>query len=313
MALRLTAGSSVVWVCVACTAPSTRTEAPPKQDKPSEVTRPTPAAPPPPSEPPAPRPPTAEERQRAAQLAEEAVSLLQAGDALGGKDTLDRALSFDSKNELARKMMRQVVADPGSELGSAYFQYKIQRDDSLARLAQQYLGDRYLFYILARYNNIPRPDRIQIGQVIRIPGKARSPTQDSSSTPRQPAPPTAGRSTPSQAQAPPPEDVGGKRFAEAKDMERKGDFEGALDAYTEVVRRDPGNSEAKQSAARVTQRLVDRYYGEAAAAKARQDLEGTITACDRVLRLDPNHQRAKAMRQQAIDLRDKLEKIEKKS
>ncbi len=56
-----------------------------------------------------------------------------------------------------------------------FFRYTVQRDDSLSKLAQQYLGDRFRFYILAKYNDMANPSRLAAGQVIKIPGKAQPP------------------------------------------------------------------------------------------------------------------------------------------
>ena len=67
--------------------------------------------------------------------------------------------------------MDQIKADAQKELGAVFFRYTVQRDDSLSKLAQQYLGDRFRFYILAKYNDIQNPSRLSAGQVIKLPGK----------------------------------------------------------------------------------------------------------------------------------------------
>ena len=71
--------------------------------------------------------------------------------------------------------MDQIKADPQKELGAVFFRYTVQRDDSLSKLAQQYLGDRFRFHILAKYNDIPNPSKLAAGQVIKIPGRAPPP------------------------------------------------------------------------------------------------------------------------------------------
>ena len=77
----------------------------------------------------------------------------------------------------------------------------------LSKLAQQFMGDRFKFYILARYNDMANPNRLAAGQVIKIPGKAPPVT----ATPvRPPASETAEvpATTPSaEAEAPPSEAV----------------------------------------------------------------------------------------------------------
>ncbi len=56
-----------------------------------------------------------------------------------------------------------------------FFRYTVQRDDSLSKIAQQYLGDRFRFHILAKYNDISNPSKLAAGQVIKIPGRAPPP------------------------------------------------------------------------------------------------------------------------------------------
>jgi tetratricopeptide (TPR) repeat protein len=263
---------------------------------------PQPVPPPPPSPPP-PRVPTAEERQRAEQLANESILQLQAGESENGKKLLEQAQALDPNNELARLMMRQITADPVAELGSVNFNYTIQRDDTLAKLAQRFLGDRHLFYILARYNDIASPNRIQLGQVIKIPGKAPARGVE-------PQPAAEPVKTAPAAPAPKAVDPNAKLLAEASELERRGDLEGALTAYAEVLRQDPTNAEARQHSVAVRKKLIDRYYAEGTAAFARQDLDKAIAAWDRVLALDPDNQNAKLKREQAIDLKERLKRFD---
>jgi tetratricopeptide (TPR) repeat protein len=302
---RAITAAGALLLCAACATPPS---GPPPA--PAETTAPPPAAavaaPPPakPAPPPAPRPPTAEERQRAEQLANESVKQLQEGDAAAGRNTLEQALALDPNNELARLMMRQVTADPVAELGATHFTYAIQRDDTLARLAQRFLNDRHLFYILARYNDIAQPNRIHVGQVIKIPGKA---------PPAEAPKPMAAVPPPAPAPAPAPvDDPTKKRLTEARELEKKGDLEGAMTAYADVLRRDPANAEAKQRSDEVRKRLIDRHYADGTAAFARQDLDKSIAAWGRVLELDPDHQNAKLQRQRALDLKQRLERFDSK-
>lgn len=293
----------------ACTAPPEKPAGPPP---PPPAPEPAPTAgPPAPKPPPPPRPPTADERLRAEQLANESVLRLQAGDEAAGRSLLEQAMALDPANALAQMMMRQVTADPVSELGSTHFQYTIQRDDTLARLAQRFLNDRHLFYILARYNDISQPNRIQVGQVIKVPGKAPPSRQAESPPAAEPARPAPPRAAPPPPPAP-VEDAQARRMAEGRELERKGDLEGALATYSEILRRDPAQAEAKQRAATLRTKLVDRYYAEGTAAFARQDLDKSIAAWNRVLELDPDHQNAKLKRQQAEDLKERLKRFDSK-
>ena len=298
--------AAALLLCAAC-------ETPPKP-------APTPAPPPPaparvetpPPPPPAPRVPTPQERQRAEQLANEAVTILQAGDMAAGRGALDQALALDPNNELARLMLKQITVDPVAELGDANFPYTIQPGDSLARLAQRFLNNRHLFLILARYNNIANANSIAAGQSIKIPGKQRGgdPAAGGAVRPGPAAPPKAPPSPP--ATPSPVEGPFAKQMAEGREQERKGDLERALTTYSEIVRRDPQQAEASQRAAEVRRKLLDRYTTEATKAYAQQDLDKSIAAWDRVLQLDPDNTNAKAKRQQAIYLKDQLKKFDSK-
>jgi nucleoid-associated protein YgaU len=108
----------------------------------------------------------AQAKAQAQKLAIEAVEQLQNGDEAAARETLDRALVLDGANDLARKLAEQVRADAQKELGPVYFRYTVQRDDSLSKLAQQFLGDRFRFYILAKYNDMTNPSRLAAGQVL---------------------------------------------------------------------------------------------------------------------------------------------------
>src|SRR4029079_647280 len=117
----------------------------------------------------------------------ESISQLQNGDEAAAQKLLEQALTLDPSSDRAKKLMEQIKADPQKELGATFFRYTVQRDDSMSKIAQQYLGDRYKFHILAKYNDISNPSKLAAGQVIKVPGRAPPP-----GTPKPPAPaPTA--------------------------------------------------------------------------------------------------------------------------
>ena len=117
----------------------------------------------------------AQAKAQSQKFALEAVDQLQNGDEIAARQTLAKALALDPANDIAKKMNDQIAADAQRELGPTFFRYTVARDDSLSKLAQQYLGDRFRFYILAKYNDITNPSRLAAGQVIKIPGRAPPP------------------------------------------------------------------------------------------------------------------------------------------
>ena len=202
--------------------------------------------------------------------------------------------------------MDQIKADPQKELGTAFFRYTVQRDDSLSKIAQQYLGDRYKFHILAKYNDIANPSKLAAGQVIKVPGRAPPP-----GTPKPAAPAPAPEPTDEAAKAASPESATPRSASmqlmqQGADAVKSGNLEGAYDAYREAALRDPGNRDAVLQRDATRGQLARRYEREAAQAFQRQNLDEAINKWDRVLALEPGNQKARLELERAIDLRKKL-------
>jgi tetratricopeptide (TPR) repeat protein len=267
------------------TAPGPATPAP-------AATAPTPLPPPPPEVPPA------VARPQAQKLALEAVDQLQNGDETAARATLERALALDATNDLARKLQDQIRADAQKELGGTFFRYTVQRDDTLSKLAQQYLGDRFRFYILAKYNDIANPSRLAAGQVIRIPGKGPIAPPETTATTPPPAPPLPA--------AEPKRDDVAELMQKAADLEKSGNLEAAYSAYGDVLQRQPGQAEATKRRDGVRMSLVRTYDREASQAFQRQNLDLAIQKWDRVLELDPQNRKARLERERAIDLKKRM-------
>ncbi len=257
----------------------------------------------------------AQAKAQAQRLAIETIDLLQNGDEAGARAKLEQAQALDASNDLARKLMDQIKADPQKELGAVSFRYTVQRDDSMSKLAQQYLGDRFRFYILARYNDIHNPSKLAAGQVIKIPGKA--PPAGAATTAAATRPTTAA-AAPVAAEsgdeavklasvdAATPRNASSALMQQAVDMQRAGNLEGAYDALREAAQRDPGNRDAALQRDAVRGQLARRYERDATQAFQRQNLDESIAKWDRVLALEPGNQKAKLERERAIDLRKRM-------
>ncbi len=256
-------------------------------------------APVPPVAPVAPEIPPAEARPQAQRLALQAVDQLQVGDEATARLTLEQAQKLDPANELARNLMAQINADAQKELGSVFFRHTVQAGDSLSRLAQQYMGDRFRFWILAKYNDIPNPSRVAVGQVVKIPGRQPAAV---------PTPPVA--ETPVPAPKPPEPEVAKPELADAMkrgaDLEKAGNLEAAYAAYADAAARFPSSQDAakKRDAAKVA--LVRSLDREASVAFQRQNLDLAIAKWERVLELDPNNRKARLERERALDLKKRL-------
>ena len=272
--------------------------------KPTEAKPATPAAQPAPLDvkpaaPAAPEIPPAEAKPMAAKLALQAVDQLQVGDEAAARTTIEQALKLDPANELAKKLSDQINADAQRELGAVHFRYTVQPADTLSKLAQQYMGDRFRFWILAKYNDIGNPSRLAAGQVIKIPGRQ----------PATPPPPVAEPSTqPAAAPAPAPEPKPELADAMKKgaEQEKAGNLEAAYATYVDAASRYPTAQDAakKRDATKVA--LIRQLDREASQAFQRQNLDLAITKWDRVLELDPNNKNARLKREQALDLKKRM-------
>ena len=286
--------------CATPQAPTPGTATPP----PAGVAAPPATAAPPPTvaaAPPAPVIDPAIARPQAQKLALEAVDQLQNGDEAAARATLDRALALDAANELARKLSDQIRADAQKELGAVFFRYTVQKDDTLSKLAQQYLGDRYRFYLLAKYNDIANPSRLSAGQVIRLPGRGPLPATAVPATPAMDVPPRVAEPEPK------PRDDVAEFMQRAADLEKGGNLEGAYLVYGDALQRAPGHAEATRRRDAVRANLVRVYDREATQAFQRQNLDLAIAKWDRVLEMDPANRKARLERDRAQDLKKRMQ------
>jgi tetratricopeptide (TPR) repeat protein len=288
--------AGAVLVVVGCATPPP----PPAPAAAAPVPEPVAVAPAPP---PPPELTPAQAKAQAQKLAIEAVDLLQNGDEAAAHATLDKALAADATNELARKLLDQIRADPQKELGSVFFRYTVQRDDSLSKLAQQFLGDRFRFYILARYNDMANPSRLAAGQVIKIPGKAPppavapKPAEAVEASPKAPAPTEAETKSRDDVQA---------VLRRAREQETRGNLEAAYATLDEAVPRYPDSEALVKQRDAVRTALIRSLDREATQAFQRQNLDLAIAKWDRVLQLDPANRKARLERERALELAKKM-------
>ena len=99
-----------------------------------------------------------------------AIEYLQVGEEEDAEWALEQALILKPGSKISKTLLHQIESDAINVLGEDYFEYTIQRGDSLSKLAKEYLNDPLKFYILAKYNQISNPSRLVIGRSINIPG-----------------------------------------------------------------------------------------------------------------------------------------------
>ncbi len=299
-AFRGTAGALVAAaILFGCAAPS-----PTGDSTAGAASRPAPSAttPAPAPAPPVPELSPAQAKAQAQRLALDAVDQLQNGDEIAARATLEKAIALDPTNDLAKKLQDQIKADPQKELGAVFFRYTVQKDDSLSKLAQQYLGDRFRFYILAKYNDMATPNKLAAGQVIKIPGRAPA------TLPAAVAPATPGADAVAklaEPEAKPRDDVA-DLLQKGKAFEASGNLESAYAAYSDAAKKTPVNAEAVRRRDATKAALLRSLDREGTQAFQRQNLDLAITKWDRILEIDPNNQKAKLERERSLELKKKM-------
>ena len=310
-----------VGVLAACEAPPRAPQAVPSPapaPAPEPLPLPQPTTPEPPPVVVGP-PASPEARQQAQKFALVAADQLQSGSEDGARGELKRALALDAQNKLALSLTRQMTVDPIATLGRDSFAYTVRPGDTLAVLAQRQLGDAYLFYLLARYNDIKVPKQLSSGQVIRLPGKASAMREPSpppvsgtpSAPPPKPMPPVASPLPPAPTPAPaatppppPPLTPGEQAMRDGKVAEGANDLPRALAAYRKADSLGQDGASAKVDKMRTL--LVNRYTLAARNAFTRQDLDSAIMNWQRVLDFDPNNTTARSELERSKSLKAKL-------
>jgi hypothetical protein len=230
-----------------------------------------------------------------------AIEHLEAGEEEAAVAELGRVLQSDPGHRLARNLMRQIKEDPQALLGRESFAYRVQPGESLSRIAQRFLNDVYMFYALARYNDIKVPRLVAGGQMIRVPGKA--PSLDAPVAPAQPAPaPPPAAKPPSAAAAPVAPPASGPAAAAAPSPATSPPAVSPPGPPPPPALPDPARAEREREAA------IARHTREARSAFAKQDLDGAIRSWDAVLALDPKNATATLERQKAVTLKQRLQR-----
>lgn len=278
----------------ACAGPVSKPgpEAPPAPPPASEPVAPAPAPAPEPAPAPAvPDGPPLDSPQAIQRALTSAVENLEFGREDAAVEELQRVLQADPNQRLALSLMRQIKEDPQTLLGRESFAYQVRPGESLSAIAGRFMRDVFMFYALARYNDIKVPRQLAGGQTIRVPGKAPPP---SAATPPAPSPAPAPAAAPAPAPAPAPTPAPAPAPAAAS-----------------ASASAPAPAAAPAAPAETQKAQIARLQREARTAFAKQDLVGAIAAWDKVLAIDPDNRNAQLERQRASDLCRRLNDLTK--
>ncbi|MFN3523631.1 MAG: LysM peptidoglycan-binding domain-containing protein [Phenylobacterium sp.] len=151
----------------------------------------------PPPAPAAPAPLRATPGLTVQQRIEKVVELLGQGDEAQAKVELLQALEDEPGHPAARSLLGQIEVDPKTLLGEKHYTYVVKPGDTISGLADRLLGDRLMFYALARYNGMTKPEELTAGQELMIPGSEKKAAPPAPLRKTLPAPPPKVAAPPS--------------------------------------------------------------------------------------------------------------------
>lgn len=176
------------------------------------------------------------------QRIEKVVELLGQGNEPQARVELIQALADEPGHPAARSLLGQIDVDPKTLLGEKHYSYTVKAGDTLSGLADRLLGDRLMFYALARYNGMEKPEELVVGRVLMIPGVEKKPAPPAPLRKTLPAPPPKVAPAPSPTADP----VRAKaRARELRSQALQNMNRGAIDAAVALLRQalqlDPEN------------------------------------------------------------------------
>lgn len=178
----------------------------------------------------------------------EIAALLDRGEPAAAKRRIERALERDPMNASLMVLLQGIEFNAREALGPTSYPYTVQPGDTMAGLAERFLGNRLKSYQLARYNGMEVPADLAAGTELRIPG--HSPRSAPAPRNRTPAAPTPRErpavATPEPEQAPPARPSGDPAAAQRARSAgltalNQGKISQALTLLRRAAALDPGN------------------------------------------------------------------------
>ncbi|MEQ9463025.1 MAG: LysM peptidoglycan-binding domain-containing protein [Haliea sp.] len=240
-----------------------------------------------------------------------ALGLLEGGEPGQARAELLAYIEEKPRSEVARDLLRQIESDSLEYYPAEHRQITLATGESLSTLAKRYLGDIYQFYALAKYNGIAEPRRLRAGQSLRIPltgaavaafaidddpeamareVAARAEAAVASGEADTAAPVTAAEATVDTAET----GMAAELLPETE-----------VPLETEVL-PEPA---LQPTIAEVPSGNPADLHREALNAFRAQNLEKAIGLWDQVLALDPEHENAGLYRAQAVELQNRLQRL----
>lgn len=284
-------------------------------------------------------------RKLVAEYFDEAGRKQKDGDSKGARSAFMAVLSLDPSHKEAlqyfwasRTLMEQPVLPPTTE----FLVHVIKRGESISLLADRYYGDKFKFPIIASFNNMDDPTKVEIGQEIKIP------KLDSGFT----SPGSAGLPSTSSSDS---SDYTMALLDQARMFLKEKDYSESISEAEKFLKEYPDNKDAREilvesyysqgllyyqnkfyeraldffnkvmemipdyrdiqamieKARNALNAWVDELYKEGIILYRDQILEGALKKWEEVLKLDPDHEGALKYSEKARQLIEKLKEMEK--
>lgn len=78
---------------------------------------------------------------------------------------------WDKIKQIGGENAKDIQADIKVSNTKDFAVHKVESGETLSAIAKKYLGDANKYTAIASYNNISNPDKINVGQEIRIPNQ----------------------------------------------------------------------------------------------------------------------------------------------
>lgn len=257
------------------------------------------------------------------------IQMLEEGQQTKAHAALVAYLAHDPKNAQALDLKQQLDSNPVTLLGKPTSTYTVRSGDTLSGLAERFLGDSLKFVVLARYNHIKRSKDLRVGQIIKLPARAKQihtadktasheseNAAESTAAESNPTPETTTTALPRLPKTRAAPSVSGPEHDQAVALQNAGlaalkhrQLEAAYTSFSRALTVEPGIEPAQTQVQTLKPKLVRQYHEQALVAYRQQNLDQAIALWDKALALDPTYEPALGYRARALELKKRLNQL----
>lgn len=263
----------------------------------------------------------------------------KAGNITGARESFLEVLALDPGHAGARGEL-WLSREHAKETIQDYFMHVVKKGETISMLAERYYGDKFKFPLIASFNNLSDPTRIDVGQSLKIPQLESNPLPGPSYAKYEPSVDSSeySRALLDQARLYLDEKRYSDSISEAEkflkespndkeandilveayyrqgiDFFQNNLYERSLDFFNRVKRMVPNYKDIEELIITVTKALdeyIDNLYKQGITFYRKQMLENAIDKWNKVLELNPGHEGALKYSEKAHQLLKKLKEIE---